>query len=434
MREEDRAVLTLPDRLAHILSMDNKMDASPLSTSSIIDLEQPRHFRDSREDSFVYKDSTDGWSDFTSRCRSSSTSTLSKASSAATPRSYQSTADRVTKHSEAIGLSLKFLNGIPKDTNSDASLMPGVQFKEFNDFSHSGILISNICRKKDKGSDERLLLPDFTMRPGAKINTMLRESQARKIANLQRCEISPSWSSGQQSLAPSNPQLAESNAFAAKMRGYFLDDAESIETVSLDRNRPMRSNSFQLKMRTSQELSFDRNDSFHSEEGEEYTLHDFQCTLEESSSEETVKTKHNWLYRPDQVMQPELDPCGILLAFDNMLDCFEPPDDNLNLSPQTLATWTPDDLFEEAVLEKDAIDHLLPCWQEQFDSTDFHSFDESTLDDLSHLDFFEDESVTNVEKMFGGLELESIPGKGISQDDTLTTDGDSTLSYDLRLY
>jgi hypothetical protein len=345
------------------------------------------------------------------------------------------------KNNQAIDLSLKFLNGLSsKDTESDASLMPGIRYRDFNDFTHTGLLVSNIS-KKIKHNDSKLL-PELTMRPGAKINEMLRESQARKVANRHRhrCDKTrpiSTKSKEQLTPSPSNPQL-QSKSFAEKMRTYDSGG----QGLTFDNPETEPSSSFQLKMRTPRGLSFDPDKSLPSEEGEEHTLNDYEGKVA-SSSEETMKKRSNTNHWSDKLLQPELDPCGILLAFDHMVDYLDHrDDDDLNLSPQTLDTWTPDSLYDEAVLENDGIDRFLPCWHEEFNSLDFLSFDESTLDEVSQLGTIdskgsligsEEESLSILEKFFDGLELEPSPAKDVPLDGTMTTDGDSTLSYDLKL-
>jgi hypothetical protein len=440
MREEERAAISLPDRLAHVFLVDNKMD-SPTSAPSMLESNQSGSMKDAREDSTAHQKSEDGtdsrYPECISGCRSKTDSACAATSAVSTLTSDPLQEEK--KNNQAIDLSLKFLNGLSKDTQSDASLMPGILCTEFNDFTHTGLLVSNIS-KKIKHNDSKLL-PEVTMRPGAKIDEMLRESQARTFANRQLCNKTPSISTKpkeQLTPSPSTPPL-QSKAFAEKIRNY--DSCG--QGLTFDNPGTEPSSSFQLNMRTPQGLSFDPDESLPSEEGEEHTLGDYEITVA-SSSEETLKQRPNSNHWSDSLLQPELDPCGILLAFDHMIDCLDHQDDDaLNLSPQTLDTWTPDSLYDEAVLENDGIDRFLPCWKEEFNSLDFISFDESTLDEVSQLETFdskgsfigsEEESLSILEKFFDGLELEPSPAKYVPLDETMTTDEDSTLSYDLKLF
>jgi hypothetical protein len=185
MREEKRAVSSLPDRLAHVFMLNGKMD-STTSAPSVLEANP----KDTREDSVEYQLSDDGtgsrFPDYVSSCRSTNDSSAVSIASRVSTLTSEPLHER-QKDSKAIDLSLKYLNGLSKDhAKSDTSLMPGIRYKDFNDFTYSGLLMSKISKKMDRSGSK--LMPAFTMRPGAKIDQMLRESKAREITNLQYTE------------------------------------------------------------------------------------------------------------------------------------------------------------------------------------------------------------------------------------------------------
>jgi hypothetical protein len=116
----------------------------------------------------------------------------------------------------------------------------------------------------------------------------------------------------------------------------------------------------------------------------------------------------------------------------------------LNVSPRTLDTkWAPDsftlDTLDKAELEKDDMACFLPCWDgDDWGIEDLREFDESTLDEVSHLQrlqskgslFGSDDCATQLTKLLDDLELEPSPVKNAVGDHTMTTDDDSTESPD----
>lgn len=467
MREEERTSIRLPGRMAHIVPVEDKVE-SEMSAPSALELNHSESIKDAREDSTEDQKGEDGsdsrFLDGVSGCRLASNSACSDTSTL-TSEVLQGQ----EKSIQAIDLSLKFLSGIRKDSKSEASLMPGIRYTEFTDFEHTGLLVSNIS-KKIRNNDSKLL-PEVTMRPGAKIEQMLRESRARKLANFyQEKHVSPVLTKGedQHSHIPTTPR-SQDETFQEKF-GNGDTSAHGRHKVDSLEMEPLPS-LFHLTMRTPQGFSFNADDSIPSEEGEEHTLDDYEGTFDcdedeiTLSSEEMVKIRSNANHF---FLQPELDPCGILLAFDNIMGFkdHQDSDEDLDLSPQTTYTWTVDSLndeaYDDAALENDSIDQFLPCWREEFNSPDFLSFDESTrlgdasrrvaflsfdestlVGDASQFDRIhskaslagsEEDDHSFIRKFLEGLELESTSSKSIPLDQTLTTEGDSTISYDLKLF
>jgi hypothetical protein len=437
MREDNRAVISLPDRLAHVFIADDKL-GSPSSAPSILEATH-NSVNDAREDSIVHPTSDDRTEssrhpECVSTCRSVNGPECPPYSPVSTLTSESLREKSPSRESQAIDLSLKFLSGVSKDAKSETSLMPGVRYTNFNDFAHSGLLDSNLSKNIKTYNDSKLI-PKLTVRTEAKIGEKLNKSKARKIATLERHgDSSPPVTTSREevSLMGSKMFAAPSETFSSDGHGLTFDDSE-LKPPS----------SFHLSPRTPvQGLWFQGDGCIASEQGEEYTLDDFEDNV--ASGDETVKKRpaahRHW---SGYMMQPDLqEPTGLLLAFDLLLDCFDKREEKvLDLSPaHTLDTWNYS-LYDEAELENDGIDWLLPCWNDGgFGSGYFPDFDESTLGDVSLLQGLqskgsifgsgETESLSHVERLFVGLEFEPAPSKDTTGDRTRTTDGDSTLSPD----
>jgi hypothetical protein len=330
MREEGRAVISLPDRLAHV--WEAKLDASPASAPSILE-----YFSHD-----VRQGSTGSYaSDIDSRsCCSFSSHSPDRD-------------DRQSRGNHAINLSFKCFDATAQ---SDTSLMP--EYESYQGLEHSGRLLSQMPIGNH-------LLPQVTMRPAAKLSEIQEGSTARKIANLQQQVFFRGGETPNDLLLYPEP---------SEETGDIFDCSAASPAIC-------------LRQRTvAPEMSCDAEECT-KEEGEEHTLGDwedtigFDSSLSSSLSEESVTKKQPsppWLEQ--ELLQPSLhqDPTGLMFAFDRMLDCFDRPQD-LNASPQTLDTsyshYVDDEIPD---FDYDDIDCFLPCWHD--DLEEFADLDKSTME------------------------------------------------------
>ena len=203
------------------------------------------------------------------------------------------------------------------------------------------------------------------------------------------------------------------------------------------------------------------------EEGEEHTLGDFEDNIElhdllstlqislpspESSAEKSApipcSDNNNLLFQPS--LQDETP--GLAFPFDRVFQCFHQSQDQINISPQTFDDSLPlsdiDDEISHYVgsggSREGGIACLMPsCCHDDFDAfEDFANLDESTIgrEDLRewHLNesLLESHSYTS-DSLTKHLELDGkdpIKDKCDLRNETMATEGDSTLNDSMMMY
>jgi hypothetical protein len=319
--------------------------------------------------------------------------------------------DEDEHNTKAIDLSLRFLNGIPPLSstaqNNSTSLMPGLSYQKFDDFSHSTPFL------RSRHTNDDMISSYLPMRPRAMPNQYRRRpTMPNKSRSLSNVFLQSGKSSATIIQNSDDPPVSLLSACSLHGKMITVDpDSSSVHKILPNQIEVAPSSSFlsdensELDEREEQEEEEDNNSddvyvSF-DEQGEEHTLCDFEGTVagtiqslsDESSFSTAASDDGDWPYGIVLQESDLQDPTGLLNAVDRVFDCFDPQAKSeqfkLEYSPQTYDEKTLDgDLEWEAAMERDGVDFLFPCCDDFGLDKEFgniHFLDDcSTVGDVTH--------------------------------------------------